>query len=109
MIASIQEVIMPFASGFFDGEGEPGHDPRACFRGLAREVVRRPLSTFIVRSATAPGEGRARYLVVDRSVAPREGGIVLYATEYGLREGVFDSSMPASRVWGTVLWLLEQR
>lgn len=100
---------MPFTNGFLEDSSETDGSRRGakqCFCALSSLVVRRPLSTFIFRSGSPAG--RARFLIVDREQAPREEGLVLIATGNGLREARFGASTPRGRIWGTVVWILEE-
>ncbi len=99
---------MPFANSYVEDPhaGENGEDALRCFAALGSLVVRRPLSTFVVRSKS-PGGGM-RFLFVDRVEVPREGGSVLLATAHGLKEILYDESTPKRNIWGTVVWVLEQ-
>lgn len=100
---------MPFANSFLDDLSETSavrRDAKQCFCSLSGLVVPRPLSTFIFRSKSPAG--LARFLIVDREQLPREDGLVLVATESGLREARFGASTPRGRIWGAVAWFLEE-
>ena len=100
---------MPFANSYVGNPHDADEDRRdatRCFIALAGFVVRRPLSTFIFR-AESP-EGKKRFLIVDRDEPPCDGGSILLATKNGLKEARYDASIPVRRIWGTVVWFLEE-
>lgn len=100
---------MPFANSYVENPHETDENRRdavRCFIALSGLVVRRPLSTFIFRSKSSGG--KARFLVVDREESPCEGGLILLATENGLKEARYGESTPKGRIWGTVVWFLEE-
>jgi hypothetical protein len=68
----IEVVAMPFNSSYRDFDRQRYIDSRDYFIGLAKLVVREPLSTHIVKTTTP--SGKISYLVVDRSITPDEGG-----------------------------------
>lgn len=100
---------MPFANSYVENPYETDENRRdvmQCFIALSGLVVRRPFSTFIFRSKS-PG-GKTRFLVVDRNEPPSEGRLVLLATGNGLKEARYGGSTPRRKIWGTVVWFLEE-
>lgn len=98
---------MPFVNSYLSVEKERPDDARERFRALASRVVPEPLSSHIVESRTRTG--KTRYLIIDRNIAPREGSLVVYATDNGFRVRRFEPGQtPPERVWGVVAWFLEQ-
>ncbi len=65
-------------------------------------LLPRPSSTFLLRSADAPGS----ILVVDRAVPPTEGRKAILSTEKGLRLATLGTRFDSSRVWGVVTWVI---
>lgn len=65
-------------------------------------LLPRPSSTFLLRSADAPGS----ILVVDRAVPPTEGRKAVLSTEKGLRLATLGTRFDSSRVWGVVTWVI---
>lgn len=94
------------ANSYIDNPHEHMPDAMRCFANLAKSVIRNPLATFIFRSKTK--ENKIRFLIVDRSVRPDFGSRIIIATEHGLKEAFMDDATPACRIWGTVVWFLEQ-
>ena len=66
-------------------------------------LLPRPSSTFLLRSADAPGS----ILVVDRAVPPTEGRKAVLSTEKGLRLATLGTRFDSSRVWGVVTWVIQ--
>jgi hypothetical protein len=94
---------MPFNNANIDRERNVPADSREMLEMLARSVVREPLSTHIIKTWTK--SGKLRYLVVDRSFPPSNGCLALFATDGGFRVGRYHD---ADRVWGTVIWFLQE-
>lgn len=97
---------MPFANSFVVRDDDAFTDCRTCFRGLADEVVRKPLSTFILRVKSP--EGRTRFLIVDKNRVPSDGERILQSTSNGFRETFFAPGIRQADVWGCVVWRLEE-
>jgi hypothetical protein len=66
---------------------------------LAPYVVREPLSTHLIESRSP--SGKMRYLIVDRAVAPQEGGIVILNTLNGLKIGRYNVTQLSQRPFRT--------
>ena len=66
-------------------------------------LLPRPSSTFLLRSADAPGS----ILVVDRAIPPTEGRKAVLSTEKGLRLATLGTRFDSSRVWGVVTWVIQ--
>ncbi|MDR1579482.1 MAG: hypothetical protein LBS35_03935 [Synergistaceae bacterium] len=97
---------MPFDSSYRDFDRQRYIDSRDFFAGLAKVIVKEPLSTHIVRIA-APS-GKTRYLVVDRSKIPAEGDIAVIRTDNGLRIGRVRRLASLKNIWGKVIWILQE-
>ena len=97
---------MPFESSFIDpGRGLPP-DSREFFAGLAPLVVREPISTCIIKSATR--NGRRRYLVVDRAHTPEEGELIVVAARNRHKLAKYVPTIAPHAIYGTVLWVLQE-
>ena len=97
---------MPFINSHIDPERGLPPDARSHFESLSRTIVKEPLSTSIIR--TQSPTGRIRYLIVDRAVQPEEGDLIVVAADYRFKVGRYANSIPLSKVWGTVVWFLQE-
>lgn len=96
---------MLFSNSYIDPERPLPPDARDRYIALAPQVVREPISTHFVRITR---HGRACFLVIDRAVIPRDGGTVIVSTDKGLKVRRFTDATPLDKVWGTVVWYLQQ-
>jgi hypothetical protein len=97
---------VPFDSSYADHDKQRHLDSRDFLAGIARRIIRDPLSTHVIKTATR--SGKTRYLVVDRTRIPAEGSFVLVATDNGLRLGRTRRAVSMEHIWGTVIWLLRE-
>ncbi|MDR1515093.1 MAG: hypothetical protein LBS45_05305 [Synergistaceae bacterium] len=97
---------MPFGSSYTDFDRHKYIDSRDYLIGIAKIIVREPLSTHIVKTA-APG-GKIRYLVVDRSQIPGEGDMAVVRTDSGFKAGVVKRAVLAGNAWGKVIWFIQE-
>ena len=100
---------MPFVNSYLSVENEKSraNDARERFKSLASKVVKEPVSTHICESRTR--EGKTRYLIVDRGVRPEDGCLILYAADNSFRVRRYEAEKtPIERVWGVVVWFLEE-
>jgi hypothetical protein len=97
---------MPFDNSYKDFDRQRYLDSRDYLAGLARLIVKEPLSTHIIR--TAMPDGKTRYLVVDRAAIPEEGDIALVCTDNGLRVGRIKRIGSARDIWGKVIWYIQE-
>ena len=98
---------MPFVNSYLSVERERQNDAQERFKALAGKVIKEPLSSHIVETRTR--EGKTRYLIVDRSVRPEEGCLIVFAADSSLRVRRYKpEDTPIERVWGVVVWFLEQ-
>lgn len=97
---------MPFNSSYVDFDRHRYADSREYLAGLARLMVKEPLSTRIIRTAT--GTGKTRYLVVDCSQIPDEGDMAVICTDYGLKAGRLKRVSSKKNIWGKVVWLIQE-
>lgn len=81
-------------------------DAKDFFVSLAPMVVRRPESTHIIKTATK--NGRRRYFVVDRKLAPQEGELIIIATRYRHKLARYVAHIPRESIWGTIVWILQE-
>lgn len=66
---------------------------------LARRLVTRPASTFIIN---LEGYG---LLIVDRAAVPKEGSVMLMSTDHGFKLRRADKpGVPSRDMWGVVTW-----
>ncbi|MDL2264049.1 hypothetical protein LJC31_05295 [Synergistaceae bacterium OttesenSCG-928-I11] len=96
---------MPFCNSYIDPERDIPSDAREKFAALAPQVVRDPISTHFVRTER---NGKACFLVIDMAAIPDEGGLVVLSTDAGLRVSRLTPGTPPDRIWGTVVWYLQQ-
>lgn len=96
---------MLFNNSYIDPERSFPPDARDRYIALAPQVVREPISTHFVRVTR---HGKACFLVIDKAAIPREGGMVILSTDKGLKVRRFCATTPLDKVWGTVVWYLQQ-
>jgi hypothetical protein len=96
---------MPFYNSYIDPERDIPADAREKFAALASQVVRDPVSTYLVRTER---NGKTCFLVIDMAVIPENGGLVVLSTDTGLRVSRFQQGTPLDAVWGTIVWYLQQ-
>jgi hypothetical protein len=96
---------MPFYNSYIDPERDIPSDAREKFAALAPQIVRDPVSSYLVRTERS---GKTCFLVIDMAAIPEEGGLVVLSTDTGLRVSRFQPATPPDAVWGTVVWYLQQ-
>lgn len=96
---------MLFTNSYIDPERSLPPDARDRYIALAPQIVREPISTHFVRVTRG---GKACFLVIDRAVLPSEGGIAVVSTDGGLKVRQYSSATPLDKVWGTVVWYIQQ-
>ena len=70
---------------------------------LARRLVMRPASTFIIN---LEGFG---ILIVDRAAVPHEGSVMLMSSDKGFRlQRATKPGVPSQDMWGVVTWLIKR-
>ena len=70
---------------------------------LARRLVIRPASTFIIN---IDGYG---ILVVDRGAVPQEGSVMLMSTDNGFKlQRATKPGGPSQDMWGVVTWYIKR-
>jgi hypothetical protein len=99
-------IAVPFSNGYKDFDKLRYADSREYFAGLAKYIVKEPLSTHIIK--TASPSGKTRYLVVDRAALPEEGDMVIACTDNGLRIGRLKRAVSPRAIWGKVVWALQE-
>ncbi|MDR1020718.1 MAG: hypothetical protein LBL73_08165 [Synergistaceae bacterium] len=97
---------MPFDSSYTDFDKHRYSDSQDLLAGIARRIVRDPLATHVIKTATP--SGKTRYLVVDRARTPEEGSLVIAVTDCGLRLGRVRRAVSMKHIWGTVTWFLQE-
>jgi hypothetical protein len=97
---------MPFDSSYIDGEKYEYRDSQDKLVEIAKRIVREPISTHIVK--TRQVNGKVRFLVIDRSVTPQIGALVVVWVGNGFKVGRLKGPIKRDRIWGTVTWLLDQ-
>jgi hypothetical protein len=97
---------VPFDSSCVDFDRHKYADSRDYLVGLARIIVKEPLSTHIVRTRTL--SGKTRYLVIDRAQAPAEGDIAVICADSGLKAGRLRRVTSREDIWGKVVWVIEE-
>ncbi|MDR1650902.1 MAG: hypothetical protein LBR87_03865 [Synergistaceae bacterium] len=97
---------MPFDSSYIDGESFTLPDSQDKLAEIARRIVREPVATHIAKSRTP--DGKIRFLVIDRSVEPKEGSLVVVRTKNGLRTGRLKKPVQPGLIFGTVTWFVQQ-
>ena len=66
---------------------------------LARRLVTRPASTFIINLEDFG------LLIVDRAAVPQEGSVMLMSTDKGFRlQRATKPGVPSQDMWGVVTW-----
>jgi hypothetical protein len=100
---------MPFDSSYIDHDRQRYTDSQDYLVGLAKRIVRDPVSTHVIKTTTQ--SGKIRFLVVDRSRVPEEGSLVVVATDNGFRIGRLKRRIAAKKaeyLFGTIVWSLQQ-
>jgi hypothetical protein len=97
---------MPFNSSYKDFDKLRYADSREYFAGLAKYIVKEPLSTHIIKTASA--SGKTRYLVVNRAALPEEGDMAMVCTDHGLRVGRLKRAVSLKDIWGKVIWVIQE-
>jgi hypothetical protein len=97
---------MPFSNSYKDFAKLKYADSRDYIAGLARFIVKDPLSTHIIK--TAAPSGKTRYLVVDRASVPDEGDMAIVCTDNGLRIGRLKRAVPMKNIWCKVVWFIQE-
>lgn len=70
---------------------------------LARRLVTRPASTFII---DLEGYG---LLIVDRAAVPDEGSVMLMSSEHGFKlQRAVKPGVPSQDMWGVVTWHIKR-
>jgi hypothetical protein len=104
---NVLEVIhMPFDSSYVDHDRQRYTDSQDYLVGLAKRIVRDPVSTHVIKTTTSTG--KIRFLVVDKSKIPGEGSLVIVATSQGFKVGRIKRAVPRKYIWGTIVWILRQ-
>ena len=98
--------FMPFDSSYKDFNKLRYMDSRDYFASLAKFIVKEPLSTHIIKTATP--SGKPRYLVVDRASVPDEWDMAIVCTDGGLRIGRLKRAIPVKNIWGKVIWFIQE-
>ncbi|MDR2179713.1 MAG: hypothetical protein LBP21_05360 [Synergistaceae bacterium] len=76
------------------------------FRELGNQIIRDPLSTHIIKTATR--DEKVRYLVVDRGRLPKAGDVAVICTPFGLRAERIKEANALGDVWGKVVWYIQE-
>ena len=95
---------MPFNNSYIDAEKMSYADSRDYFSSLASRIIKEPDATHIVKTNR---RGKTLFLVVDRSVKPKEGSLVVIETMKGYRVTRYDGDT-LRLVRGTITWMLRQ-
>ena len=97
---------MPFDNSYKDFDKQGYADSRDYFVSLGKVIVKEPLVTHILK--TASPSGKTRYLVVDRSIIPEEGDMAIVCTDNGLRIGRVKRLSSVKNIWGKVVWVIQE-
>jgi len=95
---------MPFNNSYIDAEKMSYADSRDYFCSLAPWIVKEPVTTQIVKTSR---HGKTLYLVIDRSMKPEEGALVVIETMTNFKVKRYTRDT-AGLVWGTITWMLRQ-
>ena len=72
---------------------------RNAISDLARRLVVRPASTFIINLEDYG------LLIVDRAAVPHEGSVMLMSSDHGFRlQRAVKPGVPSEDMWGVVTW-----
>lgn len=96
------------------GFPSPAEDFREKELDLDTLLVKNPSSTFFLRASAEKenlaGIHEGDILIVDRSVYPDAGDLVVYCTGRELEIGYFSDSskevLPEHTLWGTITWII---
>ena len=97
---------MPFDGSYIDHDKERYLDSQDYLAGIARKIIRDPLSTHVIKSYTS--SGKIRFLIVDRSRVPAEGDIAVVSGDNGLRVGRIKGKIIGRDILGKVIWFLQE-
>ena len=97
---------MPFDGSYIDHDKQRYLDSRDYLAGIARKIIRDPLSTHVIRTCTT--SGKIRFLIVDRASIPTEGDIAVVSGDNGLRAGRIKGDVTGKDIWGKIIWFLQQ-
>jgi hypothetical protein len=97
---------MPFDNSYKDFDKHEYADSRDYFVSLGKVIVKEPLATHILK--TASPSGKTRYLVIDRSIIPEESDMAIVCTDNGLRIGRVKRVSSVKNIWGKVVWVIQE-
>lgn len=97
---------MPFDSSYIDHDKQRYIDSQDFLAGLARNIIRDPLSVHVIKTYTE--SGKIRYLIVDKARIPEEGDFAVVAGDNGLRVGRLRRKVTTQDIWGKVIWFLQE-
>ena len=97
---------MPFDGSYIDHDKQRYLNSQDYLIGIARQIIRDPLSTHIIKTCT--NSGKIRFLIVDRACIPTEGDIAVVSGENGLRAGRITGDVTGKDIWGKVIWYFQE-
>ena len=97
---------MPFDGSYIDHDKQRYLDSQDYLVGIARNIIRDPLSVHVIKTHTK--SGKIRFLIVDRTCAPDDGDIAVISGDNGLRAGRITGDVTSKDIWGKVIWVLQE-
>ena len=97
---------MPFDDSYIDHDKQRYLDSQDYLVGIAKKIIRDPLSTHVIKTCTS--SGKIRFLIVDRICIPTEGDIAVVSGDYGLRAGRVKRKIIGRDIFGEVIWILQE-